>query len=92
MVKSMLHTIESIIINVCNCSVISGESFMSCYVTLQLLLSPNMSMVIMDSDMIVRHVSLGQTWCLILSLVSVWSSPLCHIFCLPINDIGNSCL
>ncbi len=30
-------------------------------------------MVIMDSDMITRQVSLGHT-CLILSLVSVWSS------------------
>ncbi len=35
-----------------------------------------LSMVIVDSDVVVRQVSLGQTWCLILSLVSVWSSPL----------------
>ncbi len=33
-------------------------------------------MVIMDSDMMVRQVSLGQTWCLILSLVSDCNSPL----------------
>ncbi len=30
-------------------------------------------------DMMVRHVLLGQTWCVILSLVSVWSTPLCDI-------------
>ncbi len=33
-------------------------------------------MVRMDSDLITRQVSLGYTWYLILSLVSVWSSPL----------------
>ncbi len=36
----------------------------------------DMSMVRMHSDMIAQPVSLGHTWCLILSLVSVWSSPL----------------
>ncbi len=36
----------------------------------------DMSMVRTDSDMIARQVSLGHTWCLILCLVSVWSSPL----------------
>ncbi len=36
----------------------------------------DMSMVRMDSDMVTRQVSLGHTWCLILSLLSVWSSPL----------------
>ncbi len=44
----------------------------------------DMIMVIMDSDMIVRQVSLGQTWCLILSLVSVWSSPLCDMSVCPL--------
>ncbi len=39
-------------------------------------MSLDMSMVIIDSDIIVLEVSLGQTWCLILSLVSVWSSPM----------------
>ncbi len=33
-------------------------------------------MVIVDSDMVVRQVSPGHTGCLILGLVSVWSSPL----------------
>ncbi len=36
-------------------------------------------MVIMNSDMMVQQVPLGQTWCIILSLVSVWSSPLCDM-------------
>ncbi len=35
-----------------------------------------MSMGIVDPDMVVRQVSPGQTWCLIHSLVSVWSSSL----------------
>ncbi len=43
-----------------------------------------MSMVIMDSDMIVRQASLGQTLCLILSLVSGWSSPLCDMSVCPL--------
>ncbi len=36
---------------------------------------PQHEHVIVDFDMNIRQVSLGQTWCLILSLVSVWSSP-----------------
>ncbi len=32
--------------------------------------------LVVISDMVVRQVSPGQTWCLILSLVIVWSSPL----------------
>ncbi len=35
-----------------------------------------MSLTIMDSDMMARQVTLRYTWCLILSSVSVWSSPL----------------
>ncbi len=42
------------------------------------------SIVIMDSDMVVRQVSLGQTLCLILSLVSVWSPPLCDMSVCPL--------
>ncbi len=38
--------------------------------------APGHEHVIMDSYMIKRQVSLGHTWCLILSLLSVWSSPL----------------
>ncbi len=41
-------------------------------------------MVIMDSDMIAQQASPEQTWCLILCLAIVWSSPLydisvCHL-------------
>ncbi len=53
-------------------------------ITPQLLLSLDMSMVIVDSAMIVRQVSLGQAWCLILSLVSIWSSPLCDMSVCPL--------
>ncbi len=41
-------------------------------------------MVIVDSDMVVRQVSQAQTWCLILSLVSVWNSPLYDIYVCPL--------
>ncbi len=60
-------------------------------ITLVLLLL-DMSMVIMDSDMIVRQVSQGHTWCLILSLVSISSSPLCAMTVCPLLTLGNSCL
>ncbi len=43
-----------------------------------------MSMVMVDSDMIIRQVSLGQNWCLILSLVSVWSSSLYDMYVCPL--------
>ncbi len=41
-------------------------------------------MFITDSDMIKRQVLLEQTWYLILSLVSVWSSPLCDMSVCPL--------
>ncbi len=44
----------------------------------------DVSKVIVDFDIIIRHVSLGQTWCLILSLVNVWSSPLCDMSVCPL--------
>ncbi len=43
-----------------------------------------MSMVIMDSDIVVTQVSPGLTWCLILSLVSAWRSPLYDISVCPL--------
>ncbi len=51
-----------------------------------------MSMVRMDSDLIARQVSLGHTWCLILSLVSVWRSPLCDMSDCPLLTSVNKCL
>ncbi len=50
-----------------------------------------LSMVIVDSDMVIWHVSLGETSYLIISLVSVWSSPLCDMSVCPLL-ISNSCL
>ncbi len=48
------------------------------------LLPLDMSMVRTDSDMIARQVSLRHTWCLILSLVSVWSSHLYDMLVCPL--------
>ncbi len=50
----------------------------------------DMSMVIMDSDMIIQQVSLRQTWCLILSLVSVWNSPFCDMSVCPLLTSGTT--
>ncbi len=33
-----------------------------------------------DSVMVKQQVSPGETWCLIISLVSFWSSPLCDMY------------
>ncbi len=51
-----------------------------------------MSIVIVNSDIIIWQVSRGQTWCLTLSLVSVLNSPSCFffLFFLSFTDISNS--
>ncbi len=42
----------------------------------------------MDSDMTIQQVSLGQTWFIILSLVSVWSSPVCDMSVCPLLTLA----
>ncbi len=41
--------------------------------------------------MIIQQVSQGKTWCLILSLVNVWSSPLCDMSVCPLLTMAIAC-
>ncbi len=49
-------------------------------------------MAIVDSDMVIRQLSPGQTWCLILSLVSVWSLPLYDMSVCPLMTSATAVL
>ncbi len=62
---------------------VNWYSLLTLCVTPQLLLALDMSMVIADSDMVVRQVSPGQIWCLIFWVMSVWRSPLHYMSVCP---------